>query len=196
MFVFSKSEQIMNIKAYFKEAQVYFSQTAEHIVLSTEKGNSFDHKVFVIIENEVNGEVLFSLQINCEFYCKFFRGIAVWNRFVVIGFDTQCYLFNMETKKVIKHKLNSYFDSFFIDTTNVFICSASHVNCFNTNGEFLWQSDKLGVDSVKIYRIEEGIIYGTGDWGDDIRWRDFELNSFEIKKPKKTKKRLLSLFNS
>ncbi len=185
----------MSIKAYFEDVLAHVHPTSKHMIISGEEHKDSDLRIFVIIEDD--GNELFNLQINCEYYCALFRGVTVWNNIVVIGFDTQCYLFNMETKQVVRHKLNSYFDSFYTHDDFVFICSASNINCFNKNGEFVWRSDKLGTDSVKINRIEEDVIFGSGDWGGKTRWKDFEIAISEVgRNTKKPKRRLLRLFNS
>lgn len=169
----------MEVKAYFKESHAHFSN-AEKIILSDEKSTAdFEYSVFVIIEDKRTMEELFSLQINCEYYCSLFRNIVTWNEYVVIGFDNYGYLFNTITKKITSHKLNSYFSNFHIADSHILICSLSHINCFDGYGDFIWRSDKLGAEKVVINNVVAGTIYGSGDWGDDS-WKDFKVNFSKI----------------
>lgn len=179
----------MNIKACFKEAKSHFHNTSKRIEVENISKETFDHKTFVLVEDANTGDELFNIQINSEHNCSFFRGLKVWKKFVVIGFDSYCYIFDVEKENISTYKLNSFFDGFFVTNENIFVCSTSYINCFNSNAEFLWRSNKLANESVKIEGVADGFIQGAGKW-DEHGWVSFDLpllnGGVEPKKQKKS----------
>lgn len=186
----------MQIKATFIEALVRVNVESENILLSDADSARFENKVFIIVTNTESNKEIYSLQINCEYYCTMFRDVKVWNDFVVIGFDNYCYLFNFKTKEFTHHKLLSYFDNFYATNDKIFICSASNINCFDNTGRFLWRSKKLGVKSVNILKVEDGIVKGSGDWDAPRQWVDFEFHINEYPNSSKKPPKKLSILKS
>lgn len=192
----------MILKAYFKESHAHFSCTTEKIIILNETTTGFDNTVFIIIKDENSGREIYSLQIAYEYYCSLFTGVKLWNEFVVIGFDENCYLFNMVSKEITCHKLNSSFNNIVLSDHHVLVCSLSYINCFDKFGHFIFRSEKLGTEYVRISGVVNGIAYGSGDWGEKEGWKYFQfqfskthLNSVDREVPKRAKKKgLLSLF--
>lgn len=164
----------MKFKAYFKEVKSHYNFKSKRIIVSDQSSSAFDHLTFVIIENQETGEELYNLQFNSEHNCSVFRGAIVWNNLTVIGFDNYCYIFNLVTEQIVSHKLNSFFDSFFTTEDYVLVCSLSNINCFNSDAKFLWRSEKLGTESIKVESVVDGIINGYAKWEDE-GWKEFQL---------------------
>lgn len=191
----NKRYSIMTIKAYFKEVKSHYNFQSKRIIVSDESSSAFDHLTYVIIENQDTGEELYNLQFNSEHNCSVFRNAIVWNNLVVIGFDNYCYLFNLNKEEIDSYKLNSFFDSFFTTEKFVLVASLSNINCFNSDAEFLWRSDKLGTESIKIESVENDMIKGHAKW-EDSGWKEFQLPLLTggvTKKPKK-KSKIASFF--
>ena len=193
MFMRTNYQKTMTIKAYFKEEKAHYNSRSKRIIISDQSSSQFDHFTFVIIENQKTGEELYCLQFTSEHNCSVFRDLVVWNNLLVIGFDNFCYIFNLETEHVVKYKLNSFFDSFFITEQHVLLSSLSNIDCFNSDAVFMWRSEKLGNESIKISKVENNIIYGSGKW-DEAGWKEFQLPLSTGGVGEKTKKK--SIFTS
>ncbi|WP_312686282.1 hypothetical protein [Kosakonia sp.] len=61
-------------------------------------------------------------------------------------------------------------------TDDFLVATFEYVFLINVQRGIVWKSPQCGYDCVGVHRIEEGIVYGSGDWDPPYDARDFRLD--------------------
>lgn len=96
--------------------------------------------------------------------------------FVVLGWSKSVYMINLQTRIVEVVDCDCGFCYLYPFDNFLLIASASELIRLESEGNEVWRCRNLAVDGVVINRIENGIIYGNGEWDPPSGWRGFEVN--------------------
>jgi hypothetical protein len=116
-----------------------------------------------------------------ECYC--FEEAIIWNDHLAIGIGHCVFLVDIESRKVLQWDLGCYFGSFFPQKDYLLAASAQKIQRINPDGTLRWISNDIGIDGVRIDRIEDDIIHGEGEWDPPGGWKPFrvELDTGKLK---------------
>jgi len=129
---------------------------------------------YVVLEDD--GRPLLRLQLygGCEPYA--FEQAGVWNDALLVGWGHWFHFVNIKTQQHHSINLEVYFGSFQTFYDFVLVASGRRVFRIEKDGSLKWRSKELGVDGIKVERVEDGIIFGEGEWTPPGGWRPFELD--------------------
>ena len=113
-----------------------------------------------------------------------FQDVRCVGELVYIGYGQQVAVFSTKSGNLVSHSLDGYFGHLFtaldLDSpdlgSSVLVTSASELLRFGGVGELLWRKSELGVDGVVIQRVQEGQIFGEGEWDPPGGWEPFRLH--------------------
>lgn len=104
-----------------------------------------------------------------------FTEAILWHNFVVIGCCQHLYLAPVDRGSVSAINLDSYFGRLYPNEDFLLVASASRLLKIIPNGELVWTSPEIGIDGVQVNRIDNGVIYGEGEWDPPGGWKPFSL---------------------
>jgi hypothetical protein len=93
-----------------------------------------------------------------------FEEVLVWRNFVVIGCCHHVFLVPLHDGSVRTIDLGSYFSQLHLKDDVLLVASESRLLRLSDNGEVTWTSPELGADGVVVDRIQDGTVYGQGEW--------------------------------
>ena len=131
---------------------------------------------YVLVEDKSGPQIRIDLYGSSdELYI--FREVCRWSRFVAIGWGHHLYLVEVETRQVSNFDLSCYFCQMHCGEETLIVASAERLWCLASNGSLIWTSDELGIDGVRIDRVEIDVVYGEGEWDPPGGWRPFRVNT-------------------
>jgi hypothetical protein len=116
--------------------------------------------------------------------CHAFEDAIVWHGFVVIGYGGRVHFVSLTSRATRTFMLDGYFGNLFAVADHVLVSDARYLHCFGRDASLLWRSEALGIDGVRVDRVEDGVIEGdaqvelphfTGHPDDVGRWDRFRL---------------------
>ncbi len=105
-----------------------------------------------------------------------FTEAILWHNFVVIGRCQQLYLVPVDRGCVSAVNLDSYFRELYPNNDSLLVASATRLLKISPIGELVWTSPEIGIDGVVVDRIDNGVVYGEGEWDPPGGWRPFSLS--------------------
>jgi hypothetical protein len=105
-----------------------------------------------------------------------FTDAVIWKRYVVIGFGEWVYLVDPSTREKHSFQCDGYFGHLYPLEEFVLVASADDLFSINENAELVWRSTGLAIDGVVVNHVENGVIYGEGEWDPPGDWREFKLS--------------------
>jgi hypothetical protein len=102
--------------------------------------------------------------------------VLVWNDLIVIGFGSRVFVVNLNPGITKTYDQEGYFGSLYPLSERLLIASAWSLRCLDTSGDLLWLNAELGIDGVIVNHVENGLIYGEGEWDPPGGWRPFVLD--------------------
>ncbi len=107
--------------------------------------------------------------------CFAFNDAIVWHLFLVVGWGDCVYLIETETKTVTKHRLGAYYGHDYSYDDYLLIASCDRIWRINIDGSIDWKSDVLGIDGVLVSTVDNGVIFGEGEWDPPGGWQPFRI---------------------
>ncbi len=107
--------------------------------------------------------------------CFAFKDAIVWHSFLVVGWGDCVYLIQTETKSVTRHRLGAYYGHLYSYDAYLLIASCDRIWRINIDGSLGWKSEVLGVDGVRVLTVDNGVIFGEGEWDPPGGWRSFRI---------------------
>ena len=114
--------------------------------------------------------------------CAPFEEALIWRTSVVIGLGHYVFLVPLDTGDPKTIDVGSYFGQLHFKDDVLLVASESRLFRVARSGELIWTTQELGVDGVTVDRIQDGIVYGKGEWHSPGGWKPFRvsLDSGEI----------------
>src|SRR5262249_397476 len=112
-----------------------------------------------------------------------FQDVRCVGKVVFVGYGQQVDVYVSEVVTLPKDAFDGYFGHLFTATDidspdlgrSALIASASELLRFDDAGELLWRSTGLGIDGVVVHRVQDGKIFGEGEWDPPGGWKPFQL---------------------
>jgi hypothetical protein len=92
-----------------------------------------------------------------------FEDVKIWHTWVVLGFGSFVYFVPLETGEPIFFDIG-YFWSLCPTTDCLLAASTSMVACYDQEAHLLWESERLGYDSVQISSVQGDRVMGIGNY--------------------------------
>jgi hypothetical protein len=73
--------------------------------------------------------------------------------------------------------MEGYFGHIYSKEKIFYIADAYQLVAVTHRGQILWNSENLGIDGVVVKEINNGRIYGEGEWDPPGGWIDFVLDA-------------------
>lgn len=153
-----------------------FHPKAKKITICNTETEKFDNKVNVFAEDTGNSELMYNFDLRCEIPGTFFRGHTFLKSYILICIENYLYLYNFSTEESNMYKLQGYFDNFISGDDFVIISTDTHLMKINILGEVDWISEKIAAEKIAVKEITNGIIIGSGNWGQPKSWETFKLD--------------------
>jgi len=122
------------------------------------------------------GKKLLRIDIYVGVAARVFEEVVVWHGLVVVGFAEQVFVVRLADGYAKEIKLEGYFGHLYLEEDALLVASQCHLRRLSRKGELAWTSIDLGLDGVIVDRIENGVIYGQGEWDPPGGWRPFVLS--------------------
>lgn len=107
----------------------------------------------------------------------FFRKEALeWKQYIIVGIGHQVTFVNLNNHTSTTIDLGCYFGYLYPVDNFLLVASARYLHCFSDTGNLQWISHELGVDGVIVERVNNGVVYGTGECDPPDGWQPFQLN--------------------
>lgn len=172
----------MNIQATFIDPEeVSAWQAASHFQLGSPSGLSECGVAAVGIR--AGSEARWRVDVFAAAGQSCFRDVRCVGELVYIGYGRQVAVFSTTSETLASHSLDGYFGHLFAASdlsspdlgSSVLVASASELLRFD-DGQLLWRKSELGVDGVIIQRVQDGRIFGAGEWDPPGGWKPFQLD--------------------
>lgn len=113
-----------------------------------------------------------------------FRGLLCNERYVAIMAGQHIHLFEIATQQNQSIYLDDFVGHLYpvphlLDdrlSENVLVTTYKYVFLLNIAAGMVWQSPICGLDGVLIHHINDGVIYGDGEWDPPGGWKPFKLS--------------------
>jgi hypothetical protein len=128
--------------------------------------------VYVIVDA---GETLLRIDVYSpgDERCAPFQEVLIWGDLVVIGFGHHAFLVPLHGGQPGTIDVGSYFGHLYAKDDVLIVASESRLFRIARNGELIWTSPEVGIDGVEVDRIEDGVVYGQGEWDPPGGWKPF-----------------------
>lgn len=104
-----------------------------------------------------------------------FQEVVIWRDIVVIGCCHHVFLVPLQGDKVATIDLDGYFGQVYLNGEVLLVASQYRLFRLSPNGKVIWTSQELGIDGVKIDRIQDGLVHGRGEWDPPDGWKEFAV---------------------
>ena len=104
-----------------------------------------------------------------------FEEVAIWGEFVLIGCCEHVFLVPLHGGKVTTIELDGYFGHLWLHDDVLLVASQDRLFRLSRTGELIWTTGKLGIDGVVVDRLQDGIVYGQGEWDPPGGWKRFAI---------------------
>lgn len=105
-----------------------------------------------------------------------FCDAILWRELVAIGCNSAAHLVDPKSGATRTFPCDWYFGHFYPLQDCLLVTSASEIFCVDARGERLWDASNLGIDGVVVDRVENGKLFGQGEWNPPGEWRPFQLS--------------------
>jgi len=122
------------------------------------------------------GDKLLRIDIYVGVAARVFEQVVVWHDLVVVGFAEHAFVIRIADGSAKEISLKEYFCHLYLAEDALLVASQSHLRRLSPRGELVWTSIDLGLDGVVVDRVENGVIYGQGEWDPAGGWRPFILS--------------------
>ncbi len=108
--------------------------------------------------------------------CYAFEEACRWCSFVAIGWGHHLYLAAPATQDLIAVDLGAYFSQLYPLADYLLVASAERMFCIGRDRTLTWQSEPVGIDGLIVDQVEDGVVYGQGEWDPPGGWRPFSVD--------------------
>jgi len=115
------------------------------------------------------------LRIDIYTAAQAFEEVVFWRELVVIGFGDQVFLVPTGDGEPKEIKVGTYFGHLYVEGGALLVASESRLLRVSPQGRVIWASVHLGIDGVIVDRIQNGVVYGEGEWDPPGGWKPFVL---------------------
>lgn len=105
-----------------------------------------------------------------------FTQVTTSENLVVLGWNDHVYFVDPFTREVAAVECEGYFGHLYPVDGRLLIADTSRLVCVDLRGERLWVSTPLGIDGVVVDDVQDGIIFGKGEWDPPGGWEPFRLS--------------------
>jgi hypothetical protein len=84
-------------------------------------------------------------------------------------------LIQIKQLSVITYALDNYFGHLYAHNDYLLVASGERLLRIQCDGSLAWKSPLLGIDGVIVGNVEDGIIYGSGEWDPPGGWQPFQI---------------------
>lgn len=103
-----------------------------------------------------------------------FEEVRCWRGYIAVGFGNRLYVISTsrEAKTI---DLGSYFGHLYPIEPCLLVASGTGLFCIDQDGKVHWITENLGIDGVVVNCVEDGVIYGDGEWNPPGDWKPFRI---------------------
>ena len=105
----------------------------------------------------------------------FQQDALAWGECIFVGFGEAVFVIDPRRKAGSRVELESYFDRFYSTPDYLLVTSGVGISRLSPTGEVLWSSQRLALDGVIVSSVNDGIIFGDGEWDPPSSWRPFRV---------------------
>jgi hypothetical protein len=105
-----------------------------------------------------------------------FRDAVEWRENIVVGYGEAVHVISLATRRVVTHLLDSYFGHLYALGDALLVTDARYALRLDADGGIVWRSPCVGIDGVTIDRMEDGVVFGEGEYDPPGGWRSFCLS--------------------
>lgn len=103
------------------------------------------------------------------------KDAIIWSGFLVVGWGHHTYLIDVESGLIIDLSLGAYYCDMDAGDEYLLVASGEHLFRIRHDGTIAWQSEPLGIDGVVVHEVQDGIVWGDGEWDPPGGWRPFRV---------------------
>jgi hypothetical protein len=109
-----------------------------------------------------------------EFAC--FREAIHWRSWIVVGFGHHVHLVNLGGSDTRSFDLGSYFGHLYPLDDFLLAASGENLSSITSDGALTWKSEQLGLDGVIVNDVDNGVVFGQGEWNPPGGWEQFQVS--------------------
>lgn len=108
---------------------------------------------------------------------EFKKQALIWHDWIVVGFGHRVYLYHPQKHLSKVLDLGAYFCELYPSPHLLFAVSSQSIDALNPFAEMLWKAEGLGIDGIVIDKVEETILFGSGEFDPPGGWKAFKINA-------------------
>lgn len=178
----------MDISAEFIEKDKHINHPALPVIEINQLSDNLylSCSVLVYLKNEPS--VILNIYSMCDddgyILEQCFKEIKTNHNVVAVLHGMHVHLYDMQTCHISSIAFNDYVGHLYSIpdvlsdhlTSDFIVTTFEYVFLVSISGGIKWRSERCAIDGVVIYRIENGVIYGSGEWDPPGGWEPFTLD--------------------
>lgn len=105
-----------------------------------------------------------------------FEDACEWRGWLVVGWGEHLHWVEAAGRAAQSLHLGSYFGHLYPAPDALFVASAERLFRFDSSGELVWSSGKLGIDGVVLESWSGEVLAGRGEWDPPGGWQPFRIS--------------------